>query len=84
MRLAYLLTGTIATLMSACESPTRPSTGRILWHVDGAGSGTPAFDDRAAYFVSDHDVRTDATTLANECPWADYGRGMDLSCLVLN
>lgn len=36
------------------------------------------------YFITDHDVGADVTTFADECPGADYGRGMNLSCLVLN
>lgn len=56
-RLSYMLAMLLVAVGCSCESPTKPSNGRILWRADGKGWGTPTFDDNAAYFVGfNHDL----------------------------
>lgn len=56
-RLSHLLGLTLVAIGCSCGSPTSPSSGRVVWHVDGKGWGTPTFDDNAAYFVGyDHNL----------------------------
>ena len=50
-RVPTLLVTLLLLAMSACESPTKPTLGRILWRVDGKGWGTPAVDNTTVYFV---------------------------------
>jgi outer membrane protein assembly factor BamB len=55
LRLACRCLAVIAA--ASCERPTQPGSGRVLWHVDGKGWGTPTFDNTTAYFVGyDHEL----------------------------